>query len=67
MVVTNFLCPVSFFFFFLQPHHDIIAVYDVKYLCVISPKSVEKKRFKSRTFESVFGSKTSTTQFREVI
>ena len=59
----------SFFFYQVLPvsqlHHDGIAIYDVKYLYLISRKSFEKKKVESRKFKSMFGLKTNTTQFRE--
>ena len=48
-----------------QMHYDAIAIYDVKYLCLISHKSVEKNKVESPGFKSIFESKASTTQLRE--
>ena len=49
-----------------QLHHDVIEIYHVKYLCLNSGKSVEKNKVESHNFKSMFGSKTTTTQFSEV-
>ena len=38
-----------------QLHNDFIAIYDVKYLCLISRNSVEKKKVERRSFRSMFG------------
>ena len=50
-----------------QLDRNVTEIDDVKYLCVNSGKSVEKKnKVERRNFKSMFGSKTSTTQFTEV-